>query len=91
VSSFVSSTHAFGLAEAIALGDVLHQLPDELIVYGVEGVRFEPGSTPSDEVLWVVRRVCERVLSEATAVCTAVETVGPTRDVSLPAFQGGRS
>lgn len=36
-----TSTHAFGLAEAIELGRALGRLPPELTVYGIEGERFE--------------------------------------------------
>lgn len=70
VASFMSSTHAFGLAEAIALGDVLHQLPDAIVVYGIEGHGFDVGSNPSPEVLAVVGSVAERVIRDVVAVAT---------------------
>jgi len=38
------STHAFGLAEAIELARSLDRLPDQLVVYGVEGKAFELGT-----------------------------------------------
>jgi hydrogenase maturation protease len=38
-----TSTHAVGLAEAIELARALGRLPAELIVYGIEGERFEAG------------------------------------------------
>jgi hydrogenase maturation protease len=39
-----SSTHAIGLAEAIELGRALGRLPARLIVFGIEGERFEAGT-----------------------------------------------
>ena len=39
-----TSTHAVGLAEAIELARSLGRLPDRLIVYGIEGERFEAGT-----------------------------------------------
>ena len=41
---FGGSTHAFGLAEAIELARSLDRLPDQLVVYGVEGKAFELGT-----------------------------------------------
>ena len=38
------STHAFGLGEAIELARSLDRLPDQLVVYGVEGKAFELGT-----------------------------------------------
>lgn len=50
-SLFQSSSHTFGVAEAIALGRSLGALPRILVLYGIEGSRFEQGSGLSDEVL----------------------------------------
>ena len=40
---FHCSTHAFSVAEAIELARSLEQLPAHLIVYGVEGEKFDAG------------------------------------------------
>jgi hydrogenase maturation protease len=40
---FNYSSHLFGLAEAIRLARVLDRLPDELMVYGIEGAEFAYG------------------------------------------------
>jgi hydrogenase maturation protease len=48
---FRDSTHAFGLVEAVALSRALHQLPVDLLIYGIEGENFEAGSEPSRAVL----------------------------------------
>ena len=39
-----TSTHAVGLAEAIELARALGRLPGRLLVYGIEGARFEAGT-----------------------------------------------
>jgi len=46
---FPSSSHAFGVAEAVALAKRLHNLPSRLVLYGIEGKEFGAGvglSTP---------------------------------------------
>lgn len=46
---FPSSSHAFGVAEAIALAKRLHNLPSRMVLYGIEGKEFGAGvglSTP---------------------------------------------
>ena len=44
------STHALGVAEAIALGRALGQLPARLTLFGIEGGRFNAGGNLSPEV-----------------------------------------
>src|SRR5262245_34161106 len=45
--SFRCSTHAFGVAGAVELARTLGWLPTHLQIYGIEGKRFEIGTTPS--------------------------------------------
>src|SRR5579864_896236 len=52
-----ASTHVFGPAEAIELARVVGRLPEKIRIYGIEGVKFEPGAEPSGEVLEAVDRV----------------------------------
>ncbi|HVA93305.1 MAG TPA: hydrogenase maturation protease [Candidatus Dormibacteraeota bacterium] len=59
------STHAFGLHEAVELARALHQLPQRLIVFGVEGKRFDTGSPLSAGVRKIVPRVADLVVAEA--------------------------
>jgi len=47
---FRSSTHTFCLAEAVELARALKLLPERLIVYGIEGERFEMGTRLSPSV-----------------------------------------
>jgi hydrogenase maturation protease len=44
------STHALGVAEAIALGRALGHLPGRLLLFGIEGRRFDAGASLSPEV-----------------------------------------
>jgi hydrogenase maturation protease len=56
---FRCSSHAFGVADAIELARILDLLPHSLLIYGIEGARFEPGSEPSTEVMGAVEKVAE--------------------------------
>jgi len=58
---FHYSTHAFGVAEAIELARALKQLPQDLIVYGIEGKRFEAGVGLSPEVEKAEQEVVEQI------------------------------
>ena len=63
-SMFRDSTHAFSLVEAVELSRTLDQLPRQLIVYGVEGQKFEVGTDLSPAVEFGIQSVAERVLQE---------------------------
>lgn len=62
--SFRFSTHAFSIAEAVELARTFNQLPPRLIVYGIEGKRFEAGIGLSPEVGKAAREVAERVIRD---------------------------
>ncbi|HEY9079495.1 hydrogenase maturation protease [Magnetovibrio sp.] len=47
---FRHSTHQFGVAEAVEMARTLGRLPGELIVYGIEGARFDLGAPLSPGV-----------------------------------------
>lgn len=59
-----SSTHAWGLSEALELARSLGQLPPCVIVYALEGRSFEPGARLSAAALRAVEQACEQVLAE---------------------------
>lgn len=59
-----SSTHDFGLAEAIELARRLDRLPAELVVYGVEGKAFEPGAGLSPEIETAAAILIQRISQE---------------------------
>ena len=58
------STHAFGVAEAIELARILHQLPSHLIVYAIEGKHFAVGLGLSSEVKQAIHEVVSQVAGE---------------------------
>ena len=59
-----TSTHHFGLPEAIELARAIDRLPARLVVYGVEGVRFDTGRELTREVAAAVPRVADAIRSE---------------------------
>jgi len=61
---FRFSTHAFGLAEAIELARALKTLPENLLVYGIEGANFSPGNEITPSVERSVKRVVKEALHE---------------------------
>jgi hydrogenase maturation protease len=61
---FRSSTHAFGVGDAVELARALERLPGRVVVYGVEGGQFAAGAPLSPEVESAVEQVAEEVLRE---------------------------
>ncbi len=61
---FRYSTHDFGLAEAVELARALDTMPDELIIYGVEGERFGHGRGLSPRVQAAVNEVIAQILRD---------------------------
>lgn len=59
-----ASTHSFGPAEAVELARALGRLPAEVIVYAVEGHRFEPGGRLSPAVEAAIPDVVDRILED---------------------------
>jgi len=60
----LASSHAFGLAEAIALSRALGSRPRRMIVYAVEGDEFEVGAPLGVLVAEAVEAVVLRVVAE---------------------------
>ena len=61
---FRGSTHAFGLYEAVELARSLNQLPQRLIVYGIEGRNFRAGSKISRAITRALKGVTRSILEE---------------------------
>jgi hydrogenase maturation protease len=59
-----ASSHAFGLAEVIAVAAALRSLPERVIVYAIEGACFEGGATMTPEVTAAAAEVADRVIAE---------------------------
>ena len=62
-----SSSHGWGVAEALALGQVLHEQPPWLIIYGIEGQNFGPGQEVSQEVAAAIPEAVHRLRREIQA------------------------
>jgi hydrogenase maturation protease len=72
-----SSTHGFGLAEAVEIARALRRLPEVLVVHGVEGARFEAGEALSPAVAAAVEPLTAAVRQEAEAL--AGRLIHPSR------------
>ena len=59
-----SSTHAFGVGEAIELSRVLGVLPQRVLVYGIEGTSFDAGEGLTAPVEAAVERAVVAVLED---------------------------
>jgi hydrogenase maturation protease len=59
-----TSTHGLSIAEAVALGQVLHRMPDRLVVYGIEGTRFAMGTDLSAATARAVDEVTRALADE---------------------------
>lgn len=66
--STTTSTHGFGVANAIELARVLNLLPTRLRVYGIEGRRFELGVEISPEVQRAVEEVVRRIIADVSPI-----------------------
>ena len=63
-----ASSHTIGIGETIELARTLGRLPERVIVYGVEGSRFDAGAQLSREVAQVIDEVAEAVAREARSL-----------------------
>jgi hydrogenase maturation protease len=61
---FRSSTHAFGVGDAIELARALGRLPRHVVVYGVEGGDFAAGEGLTTQVQASVEKVAGSVLED---------------------------
>jgi hydrogenase maturation protease len=74
------SSHAFGVAEAIALARALRQLPPVLVVHGVEGATFEIGADLSAAVAAAVPQAVARVRQELLTLTAGNRQCGPPQE-----------
>jgi len=66
-----SSSHTIGVGDAIELARGLGRLPRRVLIFGVEGVRFDAGATLSPEVAGVLDDLRGQVASAAAALADA--------------------
>ena len=62
-----TSTHHFGLGEALELARALGRLPERAVVFGIEGASFETGETVTGVVQEAAARVAEAIAEEVVA------------------------
>ena len=72
-----SSSHAFGIAEAIELARVLDLAPKRIIVYAIEGVCFDAGAPFTPPVLRAAKEVADCIAGEVRYI---LSTASGTRD-----------
>lgn len=60
----LDSSHLFNIPEAIETARVLKRLPGNIIIYGIEGKRFEAGTEITGEVMKASDDVALQVLNE---------------------------
>jgi hydrogenase maturation protease len=58
------STHAFSVGEAVELARAMNRLPPRMVVYGIEGERFDEGTVLSRAVQGSVDTVVDLVLKQ---------------------------
>lgn len=63
-ASSTSSTHAFGLGEALTLASTLGLLPKQVILYGIELGHIHPGECLSPQVSLAIPLVVFRIVNE---------------------------
>jgi hydrogenase maturation protease len=61
--SFTSS-HAFGLADAIALARALQRVPKDIIIFGIEGRCFENGAPMVPEIAAAALAAADLIVAE---------------------------
>jgi hydrogenase maturation protease len=64
---FRLSTHRLGLHDALELARALGRLPPRVVVYGIEGSRFEAGCPLSPPVAAAAERLADALIEEVTA------------------------
>jgi hydrogenase maturation protease len=61
---FGLSTHRLGLADALEISRTLGRLPPRVVVYGIEGARFEPGRPLTPAVARAAERLAATLIEE---------------------------
>lgn len=70
------STHALGVADAIALGEAIGMHPARLVLYAVGGAAWGMGDGLSPEVEGALPALCARIIDELAAVAPAAVPPG---------------
>jgi hydrogenase maturation protease len=73
----LTSSHAFGVAEAIELARVLDIAPKQIVVYAIEGACFDAGAPLTPAVLRAAAEVADCIAEE---VCRISRAASETRN-----------
>jgi hydrogenase maturation protease len=77
---FATSSHSFGLAQAIAVSLALDELPPCVILFGIQAKSFQIGSDLSPEVRKAVDETSDAIQKELAGIVSSKETRGRRRD-----------
>ncbi|EQD48987.1 hypothetical protein B1A_13856, partial [mine drainage metagenome] len=83
-----TSSHGFGLAEAIPLARTLQLTPRKIIVYAIEGRCFDPGLKPTADVAAAVALLARAIALEVARLRQAIRRASLTRALIFPARCG---
>ncbi len=70
-SSSASSTHSFGLGEALTLAHTLKVLPQHTILYGIELGHIQNGQALSPKVSQTMKKLVQRIVVEELSLSHA--------------------
>jgi len=65
---FHYSTHAFGVAEAVEMARTLDELPNHVIIYGIEGKDFEIGKQMTPEIETSAEKVVQQIMDDIHSI-----------------------
>ncbi len=74
-----TSTHGFGLADAIELARALNRAPQTIMIYAVEGECFDTGASMSQAVAAAAEEVARLAASEASRLLASQASPRPAR------------
>jgi hydrogenase maturation protease len=77
---FATSSHSFGLAQAIAVSLALDELPPCVILFGIQAKSFQIGTDMSPEVRKAVDETFDAIQKELAGIISSKETRGRRRD-----------
>lgn len=83
-SLFATSSHSFGLAQALAISLALNELPPSVTLFGIQARTFQVGADLSLEVKKAVRETSDAIRSELEGIVLAERKArGPHTRISL--------
>jgi len=75
---FATSSHSFGVAQALAISLALHELPLCVTLFGIQAGNLRMGSDLSAEVQKAVPETSDAIQRELTAAVVAEQSLSPS-------------